>query len=154
MVIDTIAAQYRPNKGFLIILDADDILLLSPSVSCLQQIFFECERQLILLDMSINAKKSNCLRIGRRCKCLCANIVTKDGAVLPWITELRYLGIYIIQAHVFKCSLNYAKRAFFRSVNSIFGKIGRTASEEVVLELIKKNVCQYFCLDLKLAVSL
>ena len=29
------------------------------------------------------------------------------------------------------------ERSFYRSVNEIFGKIGRTASEEVVLELIK-----------------
>jgi len=36
-----------------------------------------------------------------------------------------------------KCSLDAAKRGFYRAANSIFGKIGRTASEEVVLELIR-----------------
>ena len=33
-----------------------------------------------------------------------------------------------------------AKRGFYRAANSIFGKIGRVASEEVVLKLIK-NKC-------------
>jgi len=37
----------------------------------------------------------------------------------------------------FKCSLDHAKRNFYRSSNSIFGKVGRAASEEVVLHLIK-----------------
>ena len=46
------------------------------------------------------------------------------------------LGIYIIKGHCFKCSLNHAKQAFYRSANSIFGKIGRVASEEAVLDLI------------------
>ena len=35
-----------------------------------------------------------------------------------------------------KCSLDACKRVFYRAANSIFGKIGRTASEEVVLQLI------------------
>ena len=37
------------------------------------------------------------------------------------------------------CSLNYAKKSFFRSLNAIFGKIGRNASEEVILELIRSK---------------
>jgi len=47
------------------------------------------------------------------------------------------LGLFIVQAHIFRCSLDHAKRSFYRAINWIFGKIGRTASEEVVLELIK-----------------
>ena len=58
------------------------------------------------------------------------------GLQLPWVDEIRYLGVYIIKGHCFKCSLNHAKRAFYRSANSIFGKI---ASEEVVLDLISKK---------------
>ena len=50
---------------------------------------------------------------------------------------MRYLGLFIVQSHIFRCSLDHAKRSFYRTVNGIFGKIGRTASEEVVLELVK-----------------
>jgi len=35
-----------------------------------------------------------------------------------------------------KCSLDACKRGFYRAATSVFGKIGRTASEEVVLRLI------------------
>jgi len=44
-----------------------------------------------------------------------------------------------------KCSLDEAKRGFVRATNAIFGKIGRVASEEVVLELVK-----YKCLPILL----
>jgi len=37
----------------------------------------------------------------------------------------------------FKCSVGHAKRSFFRAVNGIFAKVGRLASEEVILELLK-----------------
>jgi hypothetical protein len=44
--------------------------------------------------------------------------------------------VYIVSSRVFKCSLDNAKRAFYRSLNAIFGKIGRIASEEVTLQLV------------------
>ena len=52
-------------------------------------------------------------------------------------TGKRYLGIYITKSRVFKCSLDHAKRSIYRAANSIFGKIGRIASEEVILQLIR-----------------
>jgi hypothetical protein len=41
-----------------------------------------------------------------------------------------------MQSRIFKCSLDQRKRAFYRSLNAIFGRIGRTASEEVVIKII------------------
>ncbi len=37
---------------------------------------------------------------------------------------------------MFKCSFDRAKRAFLRSLNAVFGRIGRVASEEVVIQLV------------------
>ena len=38
----------------------------------------------------------------------------------------------------FKCSVDQAKKSFYRAANSIFPKVGtRLASEEVVVELLK-----------------
>jgi len=47
------------------------------------------------------------------------------------------LRLYIFRSTKFKCSIDHAKRAFYRAANGIFGKVGRIASEEVVLQLIK-----------------
>jgi len=37
----------------------------------------------------------------------------------------------------FKCSVDQAKKSFYRAANSIFAKVGRLASEEVAVELLK-----------------
>jgi len=79
------------------------------------------------------------MRIGPRNDYTVSNIVTCDGHKLPWSNEIRYLGTYIIHSRHFKCSLDYAKKSFFRSLNAIYGKIGRNASEEVILELIRSK---------------
>jgi len=44
---------------------------------------------------------------------------------------------FIVQFRTFKCSLDHAKRSLYRVVNGIFGRIGRMASLEVILEVIK-----------------
>ena len=47
-----------------ILLYADDILLVAPSVTSLQQLLRLCEQELARLDMPINVKKSACMRVG------------------------------------------------------------------------------------------
>ena len=46
---------------------------------------------------------------------------------------------WLCVCYIRACSLDYAKKSFFRSLNAIFGKIGRNASEEVILELIRSK---------------
>ena len=50
--------------------------------------------------------------------------------------EIRCLGVFITRSRKFKCSIDNAKRSFHRAVNGIFGKVGRLASEEVVVQLL------------------
>ena len=120
-----------------VFLYADDILLLAPSVDALQKLLTFCENELKTLDLSINAKKSVCTRVGPRFDAQCCSLITLDGNCLAWVDHLRYLGIYIVRTRVFRCNFDHAKRSFYRSFNAVYGKIGRSASEEVVLSLVK-----------------
>ena len=52
---------------------------------------------------------------------------------------LRHLGIFIEAASSLKRSLDNAKRSFYRSFNSIFGRVGRVASNEVIIQLLKSK---------------
>ena len=90
-------------------------------------------------DMAINLSKSCCIRVSPRCDKSCANISSKTGSNIPWVTEMRYLGVYFVQSRYLKCSLTVAKRGFYRAANSIFGKIGRSISDEVILQFNKVN---------------
>ena len=100
-----------------------------------------CERELQWLDMAINIKKSCCLRIAPRCDAVCANInYSSAGSVIACrVSEMQYLWIYLTRSRLFRCSLDHAKRSFYRVANSIFSKIGRIASEEIVLQLVKSK---------------
>ena len=132
--IDDVCTCSKFYRHSYVILYADDILLLAPSVTILDT---SCELELTYLDMAVNSKKSCCLRVEPRCDKHCKNICTSGGRLIPWVDEMRYLGLFIVQSRTFKCSLDHAKRSVYRVVNGIFGRIGRMASEEVILELIK-----------------
>ena len=112
------------------VLYADDTLLIAPSLSVLQKLLLACEKELDAIDMVINVKKSSCLRVGPRHKVTCA------GDNLPRVNEIRYFGIFIACHVSFRCSTYYAKRSFYRATNAICAKVGRFASEDVILELI------------------
>ena len=79
------------------------------------------------------------MRIGARHEKVCSRISTLNGRELNWVDEIRYLSVFFVRANKFKCSIDQAKRAFFRAANSIFAKVGRLASEEVIVQLLKQK---------------
>ena len=129
-----LAKSYSSFIRSFIVLYADDILLLAPTVSQLQKLLTNCDSVLDQLDMAINSKKSCCLRIGQRHNNPCAPSCTLSGELISWVDELQYLGVIIMCVTMF--SLHHAKKLFYRSGNAIFGEMGRIVSEEVVLQLI------------------
>ena len=122
-----------------IIIYADDILLLSPSVVVLQELLHVCENALHDLDLVINYKKSVCLRIGPRCNNVCSDIVSLNGNIVQLVESIRYLGVYPLRVRQFKCNYDNAKSSFYRAFNAVFGRIGRSGSEEVILQLINSK---------------
>ena len=99
----------------------------------------KCERELYRTDMAVNYRKSGCMRIGPRNNIQCTDIVSLDGVIFHWVSEIKYLGINIVTSKVFKCSFDQAKRSFYRGANSIFVKVGRISSEEITLQLISSK---------------
>jgi hypothetical protein len=122
-----------------IFLYADDILLLAPSVNALQSLLSACEEELLYLDMQINVKKSMCIRFGQRYNVECKCLRTISGGLLPWVNECRYLGIYFVSGRTLRCSFSQSKVKFYKAFNSIFSKVGRAASEEVVISLMRSK---------------
>jgi len=49
------------------------------------------------------------------------------------------MGIYCVSARSFKCTFEPARSKFYRSFNAIFGKVGRVASESVIMQLISSK---------------
>jgi len=63
-------------------------------------------------------------------------ITTSTGNSISWVNQMRYHGVFFVKSRVFKCDLDHVKRSFYRAANSIFGRIGRIASEEVIIQLM------------------
>jgi hypothetical protein len=66
------------------------------------------------------------------------NLHKLDGSILAWDESCRYLGVTLLAARQFKCSFSNAKRSLYRSFN-IYGKVGNSASESVVLQLLQSK---------------
>ena len=89
--------------------------------------------------MNIDFKISCFVRIGPRFNNKYNDIITSCGYSLPWVNEVRRLRTHITQSQLFKCSFNQAKRAFYTSLNAIFGENGSFASEEVIIQLVTQK---------------
>jgi Reverse transcriptase (RNA-dependent DNA polymerase) len=140
-VVNVKSGCYINRACLSIILYADDMLLLAPSVESLQKLVTICSMELAALDMSINGK-SLCvthMRIGPRFNKHCANISIQDSQELNWVKSCRYLGVTVESASHFKCNITEAKKSFYRSFNAIFGRVGRIANENVTVELLIKK---------------
>ena len=69
--VDDLAKSCDSLCGVYLVLYADDILLVSSTVTELQNMLHNCERELDALDLVINVKKSCCIRIGQRSNVIC-----------------------------------------------------------------------------------
>lgn len=121
---------------------ADDLIILSASVSDLQQLVTLCEHELGLLELTFNVNKCFCLRIGNRFKTVCNNIVIGER-VVSWVDELRYLGVFLQSGHILKFNVQHNKKKFYHCSNSILSKTGNHA--DLVLSL-----CNSFCVPVLL----
>jgi len=103
----------------------------------LQKLFNIVEEELTAIEMSINPTKSSCIRFGPRYDAVCSEVTTHDGSKIPWVTSCHYLGTEMFSSRSFKCVFDSAKKSFYRSFNAIFGRIGRFASADAIIHLLK-----------------
>jgi len=99
---------------------ADDILLIAPSVCSLQTLLDACDEELTCLDVQINTKKSVCIGIGARYNTECARLSLAQGGLLQWVSQCRYLGVYVLSGRAFRCSYDHNKCQYFKAFNAIF----------------------------------
>jgi hypothetical protein len=136
-VIDENVGCFVSSVCVSIILYADDILLIAPTITGLQRLLTVCEIELVQLDMQINVNKSMCIRFGPRFDHKCAELTTLLGGSIKWVSSCKYLGIFLISGRCFKCSFDQAKSKFFRAFNCIYSKVSCATNEDTVITLLK-----------------
>ena len=115
---------------------ADDVMLISRSVTVMQRMLAICDMFAVDLDVKFNTVKSVAIRIGKRYKVNCADL-TLSGNKLVYVQSVKYLGVYIKSAKHFKCTYEHVKIKFFRAFNAIYSKSKASRSELVSVELLK-----------------
>ena len=68
------------------------------------------------------------------------SLLTANGDIIEPVDSIGYLGVYFVSGRLFKCNWDHAKSSYYGSFNAIFGRIGRFASVETVMYLMKANV--------------
>jgi len=134
--INDLIMSFPNNCGIYAILYADDILLISPTVCMLQNMFTICELELQALDLVINPKKSSCIRIGPRNDVTCVRICSSSGVLLPWVKEMKYLGVTIVSSRSFK---NPRKNLDVLFIALLMPYLAASA------ELLQKKLCCNYC---------
>jgi hypothetical protein len=99
-----------------------------------------CFKEFLNLDLSINAKKSACIRIGRNFKEKNHELVINETSI-PWSNHLVYLGITITSASKFSINLKTTRTKFYRSFNALYGKVFRS-NEHLIISLMNS-----FCIS-------
>jgi len=113
---------------------ADDLLLLSASVSVLQAMINLCCDEIAYLDMALNVSKSFVIRIGKRFKQVCAPLSVCNETLV--FTEcVKYLGIHILSGSHFVIDIDKLKAKFYVALNSL-SKCGGFMNEMVTIHLI------------------
>ena len=157
-VNDIIEKLSRSNHGCRIgelflgcIMFADDLMLMSASLCDLQAMVGICIEELECIDMMLNVKKSQVMRIGSSFRTVCKPI-SVNSVQIDYVEKLKYLGCFLVSAKTFKVSLHEMRVKFYKSFNSLYSKCCKF-TEPVLLHLVSTH-CKPFLLYGMEAVSL
>jgi hypothetical protein len=121
---------------------ADDLVLIASSVCTLQSMINICSEEITYLDMKFNAAKSSVMRIGKRFKHQCSSL-TVCNVSLQFVSEIKYLGIYIISGQHFLLDISKLKSKFYTALNGILSKCrGRGGMDEMVTMHLINTFCR------------
>ena len=112
------------NMFLSILLYADDMCLISPSLKGLQRLLQITEKYCTDWDVMLNPKKSKNMQFGKKVENL--PFLQLDGKDLEWVGSWTYLGVTILSHKEFNCCIAEKVKSFYRSANAILRIDGRS----------------------------
>jgi hypothetical protein len=101
-----------------------------------------CNEEIRELNLKLNTKKTFAIRIGRRFKTDCANLLVNNFSI-AYSSSIKYLGVTIKAGTHFVCKYEQVKISFYRAFNSLYVK-----SKSAYSELISIHLLKAYCLPL------
>ena len=118
-----------------ILLYADDMALLAPSLKGLQKLISATEIFCAEWDIMLNAKKTKNMVFGK--SCTLPNL-TLTGTNIEWVNSWSYLGVTLKSHKFFNCCIDNKIKSFYRATNAILRIDGRS-DEMVMLQLLESQ---------------
>ena len=116
---------------------ADDLCLLSPTRSAMQEMLCICQQYCSEFCLTFNVKKSKILIFGKANTDQISPLVLNDKP-LEFVTQWKYLGVNIVAGSKLSFSARPALASFYRAVNSILSVLQKP-DEMVLMNLLFSN---------------
>ena len=126
---------YLKNTFLSILLYADDMALLAPSLKGLQKLLSATESYCNKWDIMLNAKKTKNMSFG---KVHALPQLSLDNKQIEWVNKWKYLGVTLKSSKHFNCDIDEKVKSFYRSANAILRIDGRS-NEMVMLRLLESQ---------------
>ena len=127
---------YIRDSFLSILLYADDMCLMAPSLKGLQRLLKLTENFCAFWDVMLNPKKSKNMQFGKKEDSL--PFLQLDGNALEWVDSWTYLGVTLRSHKEFNCCVDKKLQSFYRSANAILRIEGRS-DELVMLQLLETH---------------
>ena len=124
------------NVFLSILLYADDMALISPSLQGLQKLLSATESYCKKWDIMLNAKKSKNMSFGKQQHLA---TLTLDNKPIEWVQSWSYLGVTLKAHKEFNCCIDSKIKSFYRAANAILRIEGR--SDEIVMLRLLEAQC-------------
>ena len=116
-----------------ILLYADDMALIAPSLKGLQKLLSATETYCNQWDIMLNTKKTKNMSFGKK---YALPQLILDGKGVEWVNQWKYLGVAVKSYKKFNCDIDEKIKSFYRSANAILRIDGRS-NEMVMLQLLE-----------------
>ena len=123
------------NAFLSILLYADDMALISPSLRGLQMLLSATDSYCKNWDIMLNPKKTKNLSFGKKHS---LPPLTLDGKNIEWVESWSYLGVTLKSHKNFNCDIDEKVKSFYRCANAIL-RIDGKSDETVMLQLIESH---------------
>lgn len=140
------------NQYLGCVMYADDLVLMSISVTEMQEMIDRCVTELVKLKMVLNPSKCSVLRFGCGYNHNCTSVKILDQPI-PFVLSAKYLGIKIQSARRLLVDINHMKKRFYATFNGIFHRVKNMRDELTTLHLVSTYCKPYLlyateCLNL------
>ena len=121
---------------------ADDLILISPTVSGLQAMINICSNFGVSHDIVFSPNKTVSMYVGHSVYCSPIHSLHIGGSPIAWVNRLKYLGIYFVNKKGLCVDVSEVKWKFYASCNSVL------CQSKYACESVKVTLIRSYCLPL------